>query len=103
MPYATTIDRCGEGPSLVLVHGTPLDAHAWEGVVPPLADRRRVVTYDLRGHGSARATPVPDSYRVLAHDLAALLDMLGLERATSPATRSAARWSRSSPPCTLSA
>jgi NAD(P)-dependent dehydrogenase (short-subunit alcohol dehydrogenase family)/pimeloyl-ACP methyl ester carboxylesterase len=39
------------GPTLVLVHGWP-DSHVlWDGVVPLLADRFRIISYDNRGVG----------------------------------------------------
>ena len=45
-----------DGPTLVLVHGWP-DSHVvWDGVVPLLADRFRIVRYDNRGVGK---TSVP--------------------------------------------
>ena len=38
-----------EGPTVVLVHGFP-DSHVlWDGVVPRLAERFRVIRYDNRG------------------------------------------------------
>ena len=48
------------GPTLVLVHGWP-DSHVlWDGVVPLLADRFRIVRYDNRGVGK---TSVPNRFR----------------------------------------
>ncbi|MBY8977922.1 alpha/beta hydrolase [Rhodobacteraceae bacterium NNCM2] len=41
----------GEGPTLVLVHGTPFSSHVWHRVVPWLARRYRVHTFDLMGYG----------------------------------------------------
>jgi 3-oxoadipate enol-lactonase len=79
--YATAVTDVGDGPAVVLVHGTPLDAHAWDGLVPGLAGRHRVIAYDLRGHGSARACGLPASYEPLVDDLARLLDALEVERA----------------------
>ena len=63
----------------VLVHGTPLDRHAWDPLVAELAGVR-CITYDVRGHGSAAGEAVPGSYDVLADDLALVLDRHGLER-----------------------
>jgi pimeloyl-ACP methyl ester carboxylesterase len=39
--------------TLVLVHGWALDHRLWDGQVPPLATRYRVVTLDLAGHGES--------------------------------------------------
>lgn len=80
-PYTTSVRDEGHGPVVVLVHGTPLDAASWDGVVERLSPHCRVITYDLRGHGSARSSPVPDSYGPLADDLARLLDALEVDRA----------------------
>lgn len=83
LPYPAAAQLHGvAGPAVVLVHGTPLDQRSWAPVAERLAQRRRrVVTYDLRGHGSARETPLPDGFAPLADDLAALLDRLGAETA----------------------
>ncbi len=78
--YRTRVREEGSGDALVLIHGTPLDLRAWDPIVP-LLHGRRLVRYDARGHGSARATPVPASYRCLADDVAALLDRLAVNRA----------------------
>jgi pimeloyl-ACP methyl ester carboxylesterase len=40
-------------PTLVLVHGWALDRHLWDGEVPRLARRHRVITLDLAGHGES--------------------------------------------------
>lgn len=48
-----------DGPTIVLVHGWP-DSHVlWDGVVPFLADKFRVIRYDNRGAGASSA---PDSW-----------------------------------------
>jgi pimeloyl-ACP methyl ester carboxylesterase len=42
-------DTAGSGPTLLLVPGGPLDATAFDGLAPLLADAFTVVTYDPRG------------------------------------------------------
>ena len=79
--YRTRVQEDGVGSVVLLIHGTPLDARAWDPLVPLLRDRRRIVRYDARGHGTARATPIPRSYGPLADDVAALLDALDVPRA----------------------
>jgi 3-oxoadipate enol-lactonase len=71
------IDR-GSGPAVILVHGTPLDAHCWDRLDLPA---RRLIAYDLRGHGSAEASAPASSYDQLVDDLATLLDRLELDQA----------------------
>jgi 3-oxoadipate enol-lactonase len=78
--YETEVRIDGEGPAVVLVHGTPLELGAWEQLVPLLKQRGRIVRYDLRGHGTAAAEPLPRSYDDLALDLRRLLDSLRIER-----------------------
>jgi pimeloyl-ACP methyl ester carboxylesterase len=43
----------GEGPPVVLVHGTPTRSYLWRDIVPALAKRRSVYVYDLLGYGES--------------------------------------------------
>lgn len=63
----------GEGPPLVLVHGSATDLTTWDGVTANLARDHRVIAYDRRGYGQSRHRPVRD-HRVHARDLAAVLE-----------------------------
>jgi pimeloyl-ACP methyl ester carboxylesterase len=55
-----------EGPTVVLVHGWP-DSHVlWDGVVPLLAERFRIIRYDNRGVGLS-SVPEPVSAYAMAH------------------------------------
>jgi pimeloyl-ACP methyl ester carboxylesterase len=65
----------GEGPPLVLVHGSATDLTTWDGVVDDLARERRVIIYDRRGYGQSRHKPVRD-HRVHADDLIAVLERI---------------------------
>ena len=47
----------GSGPPLFLIHGIGAARDAWRFMLPILARKFTVVTYDLRGH---RASPIPD-------------------------------------------
>ncbi|OBF92975.1 short chain dehydrogenase [Mycobacterium sp. 852014-52450_SCH5900713] len=63
-----------EGPTVVLVHGFP-DSHVlWDGVVPLLADRFRILRYDNRGVGESSAPKPVSAYRMdrFADDFAAV-------------------------------
>jgi pimeloyl-ACP methyl ester carboxylesterase len=70
----------GSGRPLVFLHGGLADHRSAALTVGALASRCRVITPDLRGGGrSVYAGPL--SWDLLADDIAALLDRLGLERA----------------------
>jgi pimeloyl-ACP methyl ester carboxylesterase len=69
----------GEGPAVVLVHGGLVDSRQWDDQMGPLAQRFRVVRYDLRGYGQS-AQPAGQFWPT--EDLRALLDFLKIERAT---------------------
>ena len=65
-----------DGPVIVLVHGYPDNASVWDGVAELLAERFRVVRYDVRGHGESEAPATRDGYRIeqLIRDLAAVIN-----------------------------
>lgn len=47
----------GDGPPLLLVHGSPGDSRSWARVVPHLRDRFRVLAVDLPGYGGSEGVP----------------------------------------------
>ncbi len=65
------------GPLVVLVHGAGVDHHMFDAQVAALADAYRVLTWDLRWHGSSRPGGGPFSLGVLVDDLLALLERVG--------------------------
>lgn len=69
-------------PALVFSNSLGTDFRIWDGVVDRLEDRYRIIRYDKRGHGLSEATPAPYAMTDHVGDLAALLDHLGVERAT---------------------
>lgn len=68
----------GNGPAVVLVHGGLVDSRLWDDQMGPLAQRFRVVRYDLRGFGKSAA---PTGQYWPTEDLRALLDFLKIEKA----------------------
>ncbi len=63
-----------DGPPVVLVHGFP-DSHVlWDGVVPLLAERFRIIRYDNRGVGLSSAPKPVSAYTMarFADDFAAV-------------------------------
>jgi non-heme chloroperoxidase len=51
-----------DGPPMVFVHGLASSWMAWKGVlaVPALAERYRLIAFDLRGHGDSEAALKPE-------------------------------------------
>jgi pimeloyl-ACP methyl ester carboxylesterase len=73
----------GSGPTLLLVHGFPLDHSMWRAQLDALSDGYLVVAPDLRGFGASAATaPIPRELTMEQHaaDLVALLDGLDLSQ-----------------------
>lgn len=75
-----------DAPAVLLLHGFPYDVRAYDEVTPQLvAAGRRVITPYLRGYGPTRFLSA-DTLRsgqqaVLAHDVLAFMDALGLASA----------------------
>lgn len=67
------VQRMGEGPPLLLAHGTGAATHSWRALLPLLAQRFDVVAFDLPGHGFT--DPLPGSAS-LAGFAAAVADLL---------------------------
>src|SRR3979411_1509382 len=70
----------GEGRPLILLHGGLASGEMFGPVLPLLADRHQVVTVDLQGHGRTADIDRPIDVRLMADDIAALVDPLGLDR-----------------------
>lgn len=79
-------EGAADGWPVVLLHGFPYDVHAYDAVAPRLAESgARVIVPYLRGYGATRfrsaETVRSGQQAALGHDLKALLDALGIERA----------------------
>ena len=74
--HSTQLAEVGDtGPAVVLLHALGLSWHMWEPVLRDLAHGRRVLAYDLRGHGAATDAPPPADLTTLADDLQEVLDL----------------------------
>lgn len=90
MPYVTAHDGAqifykdwGDGPPVVLSHGWPLNADAWDAAALFLAEHgHRAVAHDRRGHGRSAQTWDGNEMDTYADDLACLLDQLDLTDVT---------------------
>jgi len=73
----------GSGSPLVLVHGYGCGVRSWDPQVRALLRSRRVITYDVRGHGLTDAPEDPAAYSqdTSVEDLHALLAHLKIRRA----------------------
>lgn len=70
----------GDGPWLVMSHSLSCNIHMWDAQVAALKDRYRILRYDTRGHGETDAPSGAYTLDLLADDLTALLDKLGIAR-----------------------
>jgi pimeloyl-ACP methyl ester carboxylesterase len=70
----------GAGRSLILLHGGLGSGEMFGPVIPALAERHQVVAVDLQGHGRTADIDRPIDLRLMADDMAALIDHLGLDR-----------------------
>jgi 3-oxoadipate enol-lactonase len=74
-------DRRGTGPSLVLIHGYPLDHTIWDQVAPLLEADFDLIVPDLRGFGESDVMEADDSMIGYASDIAGLLTHLRVKNA----------------------
>ena len=72
------VESHGAGDPLVLLHGGLGSGEMFGPVVPALAARHRVLLVDLQAHGRTADIDRPLDVRLLADDIAALIDHLGL-------------------------
>jgi pimeloyl-ACP methyl ester carboxylesterase len=77
---ATAYWAGGRGAPVVLIHGVGLDATIWEAQAVALAERYRVVAYDMLGHGRSAHPPGARTLGDFVTQLSELLDALGLGR-----------------------
>ena len=57
LEIASTVHGNPDAPTVILIHGVVHQQHAWDPVVPLLAEKYRVVTFDLPGYGASGAIP----------------------------------------------
>ena len=73
------VQQQGDGPTVLLLHGTGGSTHSWAACTASLARRYRVVAIDLPGHGFTQAAdraagaPLPFGLAEMATAVAALL------------------------------
>jgi pimeloyl-ACP methyl ester carboxylesterase len=73
-------ETLGSGRPLILLHGGLGSGEMFGPVLPVLAEHHQVITPDLQGHGRTADIDRPIDIRLMADDIAALIDHLGLEQ-----------------------
>jgi pimeloyl-ACP methyl ester carboxylesterase len=71
-------EEAGAGSAVVLLHGFTLDTRMWDDQFDVLAQRHRVVRYDLRGFGKSS---LPTGSYAHADDCKRVMEALGIQRA----------------------
>jgi pimeloyl-ACP methyl ester carboxylesterase len=72
----------GAGETVILLHGGLGNSGNWGNQVPALVESgRRVVLIDSRGHGRSTRDSRPYSYELMASDVTAVMDAVGVEKA----------------------
>jgi pimeloyl-ACP methyl ester carboxylesterase len=74
-------DRPDQAPVLLIHGSTVTGKDDWELAAPLLARHRRVIVPDCRGHGQSSNPNLSYSFKEMAGDMAALVRLLGYERA----------------------
>lgn len=75
------LDTGGDGVPLVLVHGLANSLEIWSRVLPALAERHRVVAFDLPGFGEASRPDAAYDSTFFVDQVRALLDTMEIDRA----------------------
>jgi pimeloyl-ACP methyl ester carboxylesterase len=80
-PVELFFNEQGQGTPVILLHGFPFNHTIWQPVLPLLAEHARLIMPDLRGFGQSPVTDGVYSMRLMAEDVVALMDKMGLEKA----------------------
>jgi len=67
-------------PTLVFSHSLGCDHTMWDAQTVALLNHFRILRYDTRGHGATEVTPGDYSIELLARDMLALADTLGIQK-----------------------
>jgi 3-oxoadipate enol-lactonase len=82
VPLHHVIDGPDDGPPLLLCPSLGTSTEMWRDNVAALAEHHRVIRFDHRGQGRSPEPPGPYEIADLGGDVVALLDHLGIERAS---------------------
>ncbi|HEX6337620.1 MAG TPA: alpha/beta hydrolase [Jiangellaceae bacterium] len=70
----------GSGRPLILLHGGLGSGEMFGPILPTLAEHHKVIAVDLQGHGRTADIDRPIDIKLMADDIAALIDHLGLDK-----------------------
>jgi pimeloyl-ACP methyl ester carboxylesterase len=70
----------GTGHPLILLHGGLMSGESFAPLLPALTEKHQVILVDLQGHGRTADIDRPVDARLMAGDIAALIDHLGLTK-----------------------
>jgi pimeloyl-ACP methyl ester carboxylesterase len=70
----------GAGRPMILLHGGLGSGEMFGPILPALAERHQVIAVDLQGHGRTADIDRPIDVRLMADDIAALINHLGLDK-----------------------
>jgi pimeloyl-ACP methyl ester carboxylesterase len=73
-------ETLGTGRPLILLHGGLGSGEMFGPILPALAEQHQVIAVDLQGHGRTADIDRPIDIRLMADDIAALIDLLGLDK-----------------------
>jgi len=73
-------ETLGTGRPLILLHGGLGSGEMFGPILPALAAQHQVIAVDLQGHGRTADIDRPIDIRLMADDIAALIDHLGLDK-----------------------
>ena len=67
-------------PTIIFIHGFPLNKAMWNKQVGELKENYRVIAYDIRGHGNSNASDDDFSIELFVVDLLSLMDALKIDK-----------------------
>lgn len=79
-----TVSYIDEGPTnsptIIFIHGFPLNKLMWEKQIEILKENYRVIVYDIRGHGNTDVGNDNFSIELFVNDLLSLMDTLNIDK-----------------------
>lgn len=74
-------DTYGKGIPILFIHPPVLTSKGFSYQVRDLSPHFQVITFDIRGHGHSASSSLPITYALIADDMTAIMDQLGIKKA----------------------